>query len=88
VREGGLIFNSQCAGCHGINAVAGPVPDLRYASKETLEGIEDIVLGGSRASAGMPSFKKILTAPQVHAIQAYIVARARESAKAEQPRQQ
>jgi PQQ-dependent dehydrogenase (methanol/ethanol family) len=81
VREGGEIFNSMCAPCHGINAVAGPVPDLRYASKETLEGIEDIVLGGSRASAGMPSFKKILTAPQVHAIQAYIVARARESAK-------
>jgi quinohemoprotein ethanol dehydrogenase len=82
VREGGQIFNSQCAGCHGINAVAGPVPDLRYASKETLEGIEEIVLGGSRASAGMPSFQKILTAPQVHEIRAYIVARARESAKA------
>jgi quinohemoprotein ethanol dehydrogenase len=75
VREGGLLFNSQCAGCHGLNAVAGPVPDLRYASKETLEGIEGIVLGGSRASAGMPSFQKILTAKQVQTLQAYIVSR-------------
>ena len=40
------------------------------------------MLGGSRASAGMPSFKKILNAEQVRAIQAYIVSRARESAKA------
>jgi mono/diheme cytochrome c family protein len=84
VREGGMLFNSQCAPCHGINAVAGPIPDLRYASKETLEGIEDIVLKGSRASAGMPSFEKILNAGQVKAIQAYIVSRARESAQAVQ----
>jgi mono/diheme cytochrome c family protein len=64
-----------------MNAVAGPLPDLRYLSKEKLDGIEDIVLGGSRASAGMPSFAKILNAQQVRAIQAYLVARARESAK-------
>lgn len=81
VHEGGLLFNEHCADCHGINAVAGPVTDLRYANRETLEGIEDIVLGGKRASLGMPSFQKILTAPQVKSIQAYIVWRARESAK-------
>ncbi len=82
IRQGGLLFNAECAPCHGINAVAGPVPDLRYASKEALEGIEDIALRGSRAAAGMPSFQKILTAPQVQAIQAYIISRARESAGA------
>ena len=53
---------------------------MRYASKATLEGIDDIVLGGKRATLGMPSFRKILNADQVHAIRAYIVARARESA--------
>jgi mono/diheme cytochrome c family protein len=79
-----MLFNSQCAPRHGINAVAGPIPDLRYASKETMQGIEDIVLKGSRASAGMPSFEKILNAGQVRAIQAYIVSRARESAQAAQ----
>ena len=57
------------------------MPDLRYASKEIHEDFEDIVLGGTRASAGMPSFKNILNADQVQAIQAYIVSRARESSK-------
>jgi quinohemoprotein ethanol dehydrogenase len=81
VHEGNLLFNSNCAACHGINAVAGPVPDLRYACKEIHQDFENIVLGGSRASAGMPSFKNILSPEQVRTIQAYIVSRARESAK-------
>jgi quinohemoprotein ethanol dehydrogenase len=80
IHQGKLLFSATCAGCHGGDAVAGPLPDLRYASSATLEGIEDIVLGGKRASLGMPSFRKILNADQVHAIQAYIVARAREGA--------
>jgi quinohemoprotein ethanol dehydrogenase len=84
VHEGGLLFNAHCAACHGINAVAGPTPDLRYSSTATLERLDDIVLGGKRASAGMPSFGKILNAEQVRAIQAYIVARARESAAGKQ----
>ena len=81
VHEGSLLYQEYCLNCHGVNAVAGPVPDLRYATKETLEGIDGIVLGGSRASDGMPSFQKILNAGQVRAIQAYIVARSQESAK-------
>jgi quinohemoprotein ethanol dehydrogenase len=80
VHEGKRLYDANCPFCHGMNAMAGPLPDLRYLSKEKLEGIEDIVLGGSRASAGMPSFAKILNAKQVHAIQAYLIARARESA--------
>jgi quinohemoprotein ethanol dehydrogenase len=81
VHQGELLYAANCLGCHGIKVVAGPLPDLRYSSKQTMEGIEDIVLGGSRASSGMPSFQKILNAGEVHAIQAYIVARARETAK-------
>jgi PQQ-dependent dehydrogenase (methanol/ethanol family) len=81
VREGQHFYNSMCARCHGWNAIAGPLPDLRYSSKETLMGIDDIVLGGTRASAGMPSFSKLLNAGQVRAIEAYIVSRARESAR-------
>jgi quinohemoprotein ethanol dehydrogenase len=81
IHEGNLLFNANCGPCHGINAVAGPVPDLRYASKEVHQDFENIVLGGSRASAGMPSFKSILNTNQVRAIQAYVVARAAESSK-------
>jgi quinohemoprotein ethanol dehydrogenase len=81
VHEGGVLFGGFCASCHGLSAVAGALPDLRYSNKETLEGIEKIVLGGTRASAGMPSFQKILNSTQVRAIQAYIIWRAQESAK-------
>jgi quinohemoprotein ethanol dehydrogenase len=81
VHEGSLLFNGNCAACHGLNAVAGPLPDLRYATKEIHQDFENIVLGGSRASAGMPSFKNILNAEQVRAIQAYVVSRAGESSQ-------
>ena len=81
VHAGGLLFNSFCMECHGFNAVASSLPDLRYADKATLMGIQDIVLGGRLSPAGMPSFKKILTPEQVRAIQAYIISRAQESAK-------
>ena len=79
VHQGALLYGGNCAHCHGINAVAGVVPDLRYSSKRALEGFDGIVLGGSCASLGMPSFEKILTPEQVRAIQAYIVSRIRES---------
>ena len=45
VRKGGMLFNSFCMECHGINAVASSLPDLRYADRATLMGIQDIVLG-------------------------------------------
>jgi PQQ-dependent dehydrogenase (methanol/ethanol family) len=81
IKQGGMLFNSVCAPCHGINAVAGPTPDLRYLNKGTHEQFQNIVLGGARASLGMPSFQKILTPDQVQAIQAYILTRSKESAK-------
>jgi quinohemoprotein ethanol dehydrogenase len=81
VHTGKLLFNDQCSGCHGNDAVAGALPDLRYASKGVHEQFEKIVLGGARASLGMPSFAKILKAEQVHAIEAYVLSRAAESAK-------
>jgi hypothetical protein len=40
------------------------------------------VLDGVLAPVGMPSYKKILNAQDVKALQAYIVSRARESATA------
>ncbi len=81
VHMGKLLFNEQCAGCHGQDAVAGALPDLRYASKGVHDQFEAIVLGGARASLGMPSFQKILNGEQVRAIQAYVLARAAEGSK-------
>ena len=78
VHAGALLFNSSCFLCHGLNAVGGSLPDLRYSNKTVLDSLPSIVLGGTRASLGMPSFKKILTAEEVAAIRAYIIARSQE----------
>jgi quinohemoprotein ethanol dehydrogenase len=81
VQAGAFLFNTHCFLCHGLNAVAGPLPDLRYASKPVLDSFASIVLGGTRASDGMPSFQEILSASDVQAIRAYVIARAQETAK-------
>lgn len=80
VHTGALLFNSHCFLCHGLNAVGGSLPDLRYSSKAVLDSLPSIVLGGARESSGMPSFKKILSEKEVEAIRAYIIARAQEAA--------
>jgi quinohemoprotein ethanol dehydrogenase len=87
VHEGALLFNSHCFFCHGLNAVAGPLPDLRYASKEVLDSFQSIVRGGARASDGMPSYKNVLTAKEVAALRSYVIARAQQSAKPSQTSQ-
>jgi mono/diheme cytochrome c family protein len=81
VHAGALLFNSHCFLCHGLNAVAGPLPDLRYSSKDVLDSLPSIILGGARASGGMPSYKEILSEEDVKAIRAYIIARAQEAAR-------
>jgi mono/diheme cytochrome c family protein len=73
IHQGQLLFNDKCGPCHGINAVAGALPDLRYSKQ--LDNLEAIVLGGSRAAAGMPSFAKTLKVEQLRTIREYIVAR-------------
>ncbi len=80
VAEGKTLFSANCAGCHGYDAVAGPLPDLRYATAQVHEQFDAIVREGARAVLGMPSFANRLNADQVRAIQAYVLARARESA--------
>jgi len=81
IKEGNILFNAKCAGCHGMNAVAGPVPDLRYASKSVHDDFQGIVLDGHREPMGMPSFKDLLTPEQVRMIQAYIASRTQSVAK-------
>src|SRR5262249_53789390 len=82
VHEGALLYGANCAGCHGINVLAGPLPDLRYPTKAVHEGFENIVLEGEKESLGMPSFNGILKPEEVHAIQAYVLSRSAESQKA------
>ncbi|MBV9084705.1 MAG: cytochrome c [Acidobacteriaceae bacterium] len=81
VRAGAVLFQGHCFICHGLNAVAGPLPDLRCSSRQVLDSFASIVLGGTKASDGMPSFSKILSADDVRAIRAYVIARSQETAK-------
>src|SRR5262245_41259958 len=83
VGEGGALFTTYCARCHGFIAVSGgSVPDLRYAETYVHRSFQEIVRGGARREFGMPSFADDLTEAQVKQIQAYVLQRARESAVA------
>jgi PQQ-dependent dehydrogenase (methanol/ethanol family) len=81
VAAGERLYGDNCTRCHGRDAASGGiVPDLRRATSEVHEAFEDIVLGGQRAALGMPAFDDRLTPADVQRIQAYVLARARESA--------
>jgi quinohemoprotein ethanol dehydrogenase len=81
IHDGQLLYTANCAQCHGLAVVAGPLPDLRYATRQVHEQFQAIVLGGARSTLGMPLFKDLLTADQVKNIQAYVLSRAAEGAK-------
>jgi quinohemoprotein ethanol dehydrogenase len=72
---GRRLYGMNCRGCHGVDAVAGGLPDLRYATAEIHEQFAAIVFG-ARAALGMPAFADRLDSEQVRAIQAYVLARA------------
>lgn len=80
IKQGSMLYQENCFYCHGQDAVAGALPDLRYATAEVHQQFEAIVLGGARQALGMPSFGDLLTVEQARAIQAYVLFRAEESA--------
>jgi quinohemoprotein ethanol dehydrogenase len=84
VEKGRVLFATFCARCHGADAVSGgEVPDLRYTPDGTYKQFEQIVRGGADREHGMPSFSEDITAAQARLIEAYILDRARESARVE-----
>ena len=80
-REQGMeLFHFYCSVCHGPQAVAGgSVPDLRHLSAEKHARFGGIVRGGLQQEHGMPAFGDLLNDADVHAIQAWILERARQS---------
>jgi len=80
VDDGESLYGNNCVFCHGMDAIAGPLPDLRYATAEVHGQFQDIVRGGLRAPLGMPAFDDRLSEEDVRAIQAYVLERARQSA--------
>lgn len=84
IEKGRVLYATFCARCHGAEvASSGLVPDLRYAAAGIHEKFEEIVRGGALREVGMPSFSEDLTSAQVRLIHAYVLDRARESARIE-----
>jgi quinohemoprotein ethanol dehydrogenase len=74
VLERGMNLIDRCAACHGFRGSANGYPDLWNLSPATHAAFKSIVLDGALSYAGMPSFKDALSAEDVEAIQAFIVA--------------
>ena len=77
--QGASLFGQNCAVCHGMNAVAGILPDLRYTPYLASDGWYDIVLSGALRSQGMLPFPE-LKRSDADAIRAYLIQRAHQSA--------
>lgn len=80
IARGGDLFARNCAVCHGIAALGGGgvLPDLRSSSPATFNSYQKIILDGTLANEGMPSFKHSLNAEDVEAIRAYVISRRNE----------
>ena len=73
---GAATYARRCAMCHGAEAASGGlIPDLRYSTPATVDRFAEIVMGGTLADKGMPSFKTSLKDEEVAAIKAYVLRR-------------
>lgn len=76
--RGELLFSAYaCDYCHGPRAerLGMSVPDLRRASRTTYESMAAIVVGGARASAGMPAYHD-MALRDLEAIRAFVLSAA------------
>lgn len=80
IKQGQTLYETNCLGCHGVDVIAGSLPDLRYASAAVHAQFDDIVLKGIRAGRGMPAFSDLIGVEQARAIQQYVLQRAHDSA--------
>ena len=77
LERGEIIYHRHCGYCHGDGLRTGGVtPDLRWASGQTHEMWQDIVLGGVLRERGMVSFSAYLTPDDAEAIRQYVLAEA------------
>jgi len=74
VKEGTLLYVSNCVFCHGVPGVArgGNIKNLGYSSTEAIENLDKYVFKGPMTVVGMPDFTGKLTAEQVEKIKAFI----------------
>lgn len=79
LAEGKALYHTYCGSCHGDTVVSGGItPDLRYASANTFNVWDAIVLYGLRRDQGMASFASMLKEEQSAAIRSYVIKRAHD----------
>lgn len=78
IQRGAQTYARRCSVCHGVDVVSsGMIRDLRYSTASTFDRYAEIVLAGSRASAGMPAFNGTLNDAELAAVKAYVLDRRR-----------
>lgn len=85
LTEGKALYHTYCGGCHGDSATgSGVLPDLRYtALLKDQAAWEQVVLGGTRTSLGMVSFKAEVSSADSEKIRSYVIHRASDDKKLE-----
>ncbi len=83
VAKGAGLFGGNCASCHGMNAIAGILPDLRYTPLLDSDAFYDVVMDGVLKENGMLPFPN-LSKDDVDAIRAYLISRAHQTMKGQQ----
>lgn len=74
VKEGTMLYVSNCAFCHGVPGVdrGGNIKNLGYSANEIIANLDKFVFKGPGTADGMPDFTGKLTADQVEKIKAFI----------------
>ena len=85
VRQGELLYNRVCVGCHGIGAVATMNADLRMMTAETHERFQEIVRGGALSDKGMLSFAAAVTEEETELIRQYVISQAIKAGEEREP---
>jgi mono/diheme cytochrome c family protein len=91
VYQGWKWFHVYCYRCHGTDAVSNtslPGPDLRTSIKNLPREEFFKAVHEGRLPKGMPAWGQLLTEQQIHAVYAYVDARAQERLKAGRPDEQ
>jgi len=77
LERGEIVYHRHCSYCHGDGLRTGGVtPDLRWASAQTHEIWQDIVLGGVLRARGMVSFSDYISPREAEAVRQYVLAEA------------
>ncbi len=74
VKEGTMLYVSNCVFCHGIPGVdrGGNVANLAYMNAAFIENLDKAVFKGAATERGMPDFTGKLTVADVEKIKAFI----------------